>query len=426
MKISIMNANPDSERGSFDQYLSGLEKTLRQAGHTAAVITLRELNLHYCTGCWGCWVKTPGECVAADDGPRVLQEVIQSDFLLWAAPMKMGFPSALLKKMLDKSIPLVHPYFAVDHNEAHHRARYAHYPRLGLLLDPEPGAPESDITLAADIFARTALNMKSQLAFCLTPAAPVSELANQIIHGTSTPVTFADRLSPLPGERIQPPAQVTFFNGSPRGEKGNTPVMAGRFLEGFASLPGRAYQQFNLLHVSEVDTFRDAFAAAECALVGFPLYTDSMPGIVKAFFEALEPLQGRPHNPPMLFLVQSGFPEAVHSRHIERYLAALARRLGSPYLGAIVKGGCEGVRLMPDQMNARLFTNLRQLGSSFAQNGQLDPALLKRLAAPERFPAVLAPLFRVLTLMTVANGYWDQQLKKNGAFDKRFARPYVK
>ena len=40
-----------------------------------------------------------------------------------------------------------------------------------------------------------------------------------------------------------------------------------------------------------------AFADAECVWLGFPLYTDGMPGIVKTFIEALEPLKGREDNP---------------------------------------------------------------------------------------------------------------------------------
>ena len=49
----------------------------------------------------------------------------------------------------------------------------------------------------------------------------------------------------------------------------------------------------------------DAFEKAECVLLGFPLYTDAMPGIVKAFIDRLEPFIGRKHNPPIGFLVQS-------------------------------------------------------------------------------------------------------------------------
>ena len=71
------------------------------------------------------------------------------------------------------------------------------------------------------------------------------------------------------------------------------------------------------------------FGAADAVLLGMPLYTDAMPGLVMAFIEALAPRVGAV-NPPLGFLVQSGFPEALHSRPLERYLEKLARRLGSP------------------------------------------------------------------------------------------------
>lgn len=424
MKITILNGNPDPANREFDDYLADIQRELVQSGHSLTVLTLRELNLRYCVGCFGCWVKTPGECITPDDGPRVLAEEIASDFVLWASPLILGFPSALLKKMLDKSIPLIHPYFAVVNGEAHHRPRYARYPRLGLLLGPEPATTQADLDLCADIFARTALNMKSQLEFVHTTAAPAAKTARAILTGTRTPVVYARGLPALPGETIRPPERITFFNGSPRGKKGNTPLLAGRFLDGFADLPGRSSESHDLVVLRDPEAARETFADAQCVLVGFPLYTDAMPGIVKAFMETLAPLAGRPANPPILFLVQSGFPEAAHSRHVERYLAGFARRLGSPYLGTIVKGGAEGIQTMPENMTSGLFATLTRLGRGFAESGSLDKALLKRLASPERYPAILAPVFELFVRLPVASFYWDNQLKQNGAFEKRFARPY--
>ena len=29
-------------------------------------IILEEIDLAYCTGCFGCWIQTPGECVIKD------------------------------------------------------------------------------------------------------------------------------------------------------------------------------------------------------------------------------------------------------------------------------------------------------------------------------------------------------------------------
>jgi NAD(P)H-dependent FMN reductase len=101
-------------------------------------------------------------------------------------------------------------------------------------------------------------------------------------------------------------------------------------LEQIAKGFGGPVETYHLVRMKETDPMGSVFAQAECALLGFPLYTDAMPGVVKHFLEALEPLVGRPGNPPVGFLVQSGFPEGLHSRFVERYLEKLAARLGSP------------------------------------------------------------------------------------------------
>jgi hypothetical protein len=178
------------------------------------------------------------------------------------------------------------------------------------------------------------------------------------------------------------------------------------------------------VQVKQTDSFVQGFAAAECAWLGFPLYTDAMPGVVKHFIEALAPLVGRPHNPPLGFLVQSGFPEGLHSRYIERYLEKLAARLGSPYLGTIVKGGGEGVRMLPPQATRGLFSDLQALGAGLASRGRLDPQVLAHLAAPERFSWYLWPVFQVFLRLPIAHAYFDGMLKKNGAYTQRFARPF--
>jgi hypothetical protein len=150
-----------------------------------------------------------------------------------------------------------------------------------------------------------------------------------------------------------------------------------------------------------------------------------MPGSVKRFIEALQPLAGRKGNPPLGFIVQSGFPEGLHSRYVERYLEKLAARLGSPYLGTIVKGNGEGVRLMPPEATRGLFENLQALGAGLARHGRLDPGVLAGIAHPERFPAYLGPVFKVFLRLPAAHSYFDGMLKKNGAYERRFARPFA-
>ncbi len=417
MKITILNGNP--QPSLFDAYLAQVSAALQGAGHSVAQLDLRDLPLRYCVGCWGCWVKTPGECVSRDASLEMDRAVIHADFVLWAAPLKMGFPAALLKMAMDKHLPLIHPYMVVERMEAHHRRRYARYPRLGLLVEREADSDERDVQIVSAICTRTALNLKTRLEFCLTSETPVADLARRISARSAPALPLPGPLPPTVGATIHPPARLTLFNGSPRGQRGNTPIFLREFAGGF----GGETEMHHLIHARQTGRFVQAFAEAECAWIGFPLYTDAMPGAVKHFIEALEPLVGRQGNPPLGFLVQSGFPEGLHSRYVERYLEKLAARLGAPYLGTIVRGNGEGVRVMPPEATRGLFDNLQALGAGLARDGRLDPEILARLARPERFPLYLWPVFQVFLRLPVAHAYFDDMLKKNGAFERRFARP---
>lgn len=419
MNITILNGNP--QPSAFDQYLAQVQFAIESGGHGVTRLDLRDLSLRYCVGCWGCWAKTPGECSSQDASLIIDRAVINSDFTLWAAPLKMGYPSALLKMAMDKHIPLIHPYMVVDQGEAHHLKRYPRYPRLGLLLEKEADTDERDLQIVTDLYCRTALNMKTHLEFSLTTETPVADLTSRITALKSSPLPFPKPLLATTGVTVKPPARLTLFNGSPRGKRGNTPIFLGEFAKGF----GRETETHHLIYAKQIDQHVRAFAEADCAWLGFPLYTDAMPGVVKHFIDALEPLVGRKDNPPLGFIVQSGFPEGLHSRYIERYLEKLAARLGSPYLGTIVRGNGEGVRIMPPEMTQDLFENLQALGASLARSGRLDPEILSKIAAPERYPFYLGPIFQVFLRLPMAHSYFDNMLKKNGAYERRFARPFA-
>ena len=420
MKITILNGNPVPS--SFDTYLAQLKPALEAGGHTVTQLDLRDMPPRYCIGCWGCWVKTPGQCSNGDAASLAMDRaVINADFVLWAAPLKMGFPTELLKRACDKHLPLIHPYMVVDHGEAHHRKRYVRYPRLGLLIEREADTDERDLQIVTDIHCRTALNLKTRLEFCLTTETPLPELARRITSRPGHPLPLPGPLSAIEGMTIAPPSRLSLFNGSPRGKRGNTPIFLREIARGF----GGPNESFDLVRLKETGPMVQAFAQAECVLFGFPLYTDSMPGIVMHFIEALQPLVGHKGNPPLGFVVQSGFPEGLHSRYVERYLEKLADRLDSPYLGTVVKGNGEGVRLMPDEANRSLFLDLQAIGASLASKGCFDAGAVAAIATPERYPAILGPVFQVFLRLPAAHAYFDGMLKKNDTYEQRFARPFL-
>ena len=130
---------------------------------------------------------------------------------------------------------------------------------------------------------------------------------------------------------------LVLLNGSPRGERSNSMKMLARVAEGWQRGGGQKPEVLHLAHRTGFDRAVKAFAEADTLVLGMPLYTDAMPALVKSYIEALQPrtaaVEGA--NPALGFLVQSGFPEASHSRPLERYLQKLARRFGSRYVAPL-------------------------------------------------------------------------------------------
>lgn len=115
-------------------------------------VNLRELDIAPCAGCFGCWVRTPGECVVRDGAQEVLRSYVVSDIVVYATPVTFGGYSSHLKKMLDRFIPVLDPRFTVVGGEVHHRLRYRRYPKtigLGTLPSPDPEAERLFTTLVA-------------------------------------------------------------------------------------------------------------------------------------------------------------------------------------------------------------------------------------------------------------------------------------
>jgi hypothetical protein len=92
----------------------------------------------------------------------------------------MGFTTALLKRAADQMVPLIHPYFVIEGGEMHHRARYAHYPKLGLLLGAGGDSNAEDVEITSAMWARTARNLKSRMVFTTVSDRSAEEVADEI------------------------------------------------------------------------------------------------------------------------------------------------------------------------------------------------------------------------------------------------------
>ena len=226
--------------------------------------------------------------------------------------------------------------------------------------------------------------------------------------------------------------KLVIFNGSPRKKRGNTAMFIESFLVGYRHNPTNSFEVYYLQTITDERNVQDIFLSTEYVLLAFPLFTDAMPGRVKQFIELLRPISqhSREANPKLLFLVQSGFPEAIHSRYIEKYLQKLAHRLNCDYVGTIIRGGAMAVhQLFPKFIGKRitqLFKNrIGGLGREFGKTGTLDKKMLKKCAYPERLPRIVKIIYYLYSLIGIKYFGFDAVLKENAVFQYRDATPYA-
>lgn len=111
-----------------------IQELLKTAGHEVDMAQVCGKNIRPCTGCFACWVKTPGLCVLPDDGVNDLnRRYVNSEIIVTISEAFYGCWSADLKKYLDRSIPNVMPYLVSFNGETHHPRRYKYMPMVWAL-----------------------------------------------------------------------------------------------------------------------------------------------------------------------------------------------------------------------------------------------------------------------------------------------------
>jgi hypothetical protein len=138
--------------------LREVERSLEERGWTVLTHALRELDVAPCRGCFACWVKTPGVCIIDDMGREIAKAVVQSDLVVYITPVTFGGYSSVLKKAVDRLIPLILPYFRLIDGEVHHVKRYERYPRLLGLGIAERADTESERVFRT-VVERNGINM---------------------------------------------------------------------------------------------------------------------------------------------------------------------------------------------------------------------------------------------------------------------------
>jgi len=180
MKTLLMNGNPNPPDPRFDAYLQGLAQVLTEQGHAVNTLELRSMDLRQCSGCFDCWLKTPGICAIRDQHGQLVQAYLAADVAVFASPLVLGFSSGLLKRTAEKLILTLLPYIDASSGESRHFPRYAKVPRLAVLYQDEPDTVDDDRAVTREIWSRTARNANTSLVACLSTSTTATEVAHAI------------------------------------------------------------------------------------------------------------------------------------------------------------------------------------------------------------------------------------------------------
>ncbi len=144
MKALILDGSVKEESELLSARRS-VETALRETGWDVSSIVLKDRRIAACRGCFGCWTKTPGVCVIDDFGREIVCSMVQSDLLVLVSPVTFGGYSSLLKRAVERFIPILLPFFRSIDGAVHHQLRYDRYPQLlviGYQREPNPKAEE--------------------------------------------------------------------------------------------------------------------------------------------------------------------------------------------------------------------------------------------------------------------------------------------
>jgi len=124
--------------------LAGLVASLlERTGWAPDHLKLRDLTIHPCVGCFGCWTHTPGECRQDDDGRTVARATAECELVVLFTRVRFGGYGSILKAALDRMLCNAMPTIDRVDGETRHPARYGRFPNylvLGLAARHDPAS----------------------------------------------------------------------------------------------------------------------------------------------------------------------------------------------------------------------------------------------------------------------------------------------
>lgn len=114
-----------------------------------------------CVGCFYCWLKDPSLC-RFKDGKEQLGSLLATskDVYIYSKILYGGF-SVQIKRLLDRCIPGILPFFKNRNGRQHHKPRYKNMPNIHVVFYDTKNNTKDELLLAKNIANAMAINMNA-------------------------------------------------------------------------------------------------------------------------------------------------------------------------------------------------------------------------------------------------------------------------
>ena len=150
MKALIIS-DKEYQTDQYTKLSQALDDYLRKRDFEIEQVQIGGGDLAFCRGCFGCWVKKPGECVMNDGISQINQKSMNADVVIYLCPVVFGQFSANIKYVIDRWLPNMLPFFETrPDGSTMHPPRYDDYPKQ-IMIGYAENLSEHEAQLFSDV-----------------------------------------------------------------------------------------------------------------------------------------------------------------------------------------------------------------------------------------------------------------------------------
>jgi multimeric flavodoxin WrbA len=428
--------------------LNELLDVFRRQGAVIETFHLRECRLAHCIGCFHCWLKTPGMCVEDDEGRRIAKAFIQSDTAVLFTPVTFGGYAPDLKKMMERCVPLISPFFAVEHGEVHHPPRYVRRPRL-IVIGVQKWFNLREARIFQTLAGRNAINLHpSSYASEVVVTTEPADMRRQKLEALlvrSDPMPFGRSVASLMPDVVSSvapepsvPKRALLIVGSPRTGLPSTSGILGTYVLERLRISGWETESVTLrAGIQRKDgeaALLESFHRAGLLLLTFPLYVDALPYLLTRALTLIAAQRQSADTAPrkqVAAIVNSGFPEMHQNAVALAICREFAVQSGISWRGGLAVGGggmIGGQELTEERRSKPPLKHVAralELTAAALSAGLPVPGEAVQLMASNPMPFVPLALWRAIYMRFAAKGFAQQAAVNGITKDQLLARPYA-